>query len=72
MWCEREEQVSGTVAAAHSLWNTRHNSQQRRLNDLQKLEDTAFEDWMRILAVDLLGAFYFIKHAFLNMPKVAP
>jgi NAD(P)-dependent dehydrogenase (short-subunit alcohol dehydrogenase family) len=26
-------------------------------------------DWMRILGVDLLGAFYFTKHAFLNMPK---
>jgi NAD(P)-dependent dehydrogenase (short-subunit alcohol dehydrogenase family) len=26
-------------------------------------------DWMRILGVDLLGAFFFTKHAFLNMPQ---
>ncbi len=25
------------------------------------------EDWMRVLHVDLLGAFYFTKHAFLRM-----
>lgn len=27
------------------------------------------EDWLRILGVDLLGAFYFIQQAFLHMPQ---
>src|SRR4051812_47815882 len=26
------------------------------------------EDWQRILGVDLLGAFYFLRQAFLHMP----
>jgi NAD(P)-dependent dehydrogenase (short-subunit alcohol dehydrogenase family) len=33
----------------------------------KKIEEQTGEDWMRILSVDLLGAFFFIKHAFLNM-----
>jgi NAD(P)-dependent dehydrogenase (short-subunit alcohol dehydrogenase family) len=32
------------------------------------LEQQTGEDWQRILGVDLLGAFYFIKQAFLRMP----
>ncbi len=31
------------------------------------LEAQTEEDWTRILKVDLLGAFFFIKHSFLNM-----
>jgi NAD(P)-dependent dehydrogenase (short-subunit alcohol dehydrogenase family) len=27
------------------------------------------DDWLRVLGVDLLGAFYFIKQAFLRMPN---
>ena len=33
------------------------------------LEEQTTDDWMRVLGVDLLGAFYFIKEAFLKMPK---
>ena len=33
----------------------------------KKLEDHTTEDWMKILSVDLLGAFYFIREAFLKM-----
>lgn len=33
----------------------------------KKLEEHTAEDWLRILNVDLLGAFYFTKYAFLNM-----
>lgn len=33
----------------------------------KKLEAHTTEDWQRILNVDLMGAFYFIKQAFLNM-----
>jgi meso-butanediol dehydrogenase/(S,S)-butanediol dehydrogenase/diacetyl reductase len=32
------------------------------------IEELTEEDWLRILRVDLLGAFFFTKHAFLNMP----
>lgn len=35
----------------------------------KKLEEHTQEDWNRILNVDLLGAFYFTKYAFLNMQK---
>lgn len=31
------------------------------------LEEQTLEDWRRVLDVDLLGAFYFTKHAFLRM-----
>ena len=33
------------------------------------IEELTEEDWLRILRVDLLGAFFFTKHAFLNMPE---
>ena len=32
------------------------------------LMEQTFEDWNRVLGVDLLGAFYFTKQAFLRMP----
>lgn len=35
----------------------------------KKLEDHETADWNKILNVDLLGAFYFIKQAFLTMKK---
>ena len=33
----------------------------------KRLEEQTAEDWLRVLNVDLLGAFYFIKQAFLHM-----
>ena len=33
------------------------------------IEEQTEDDWLRILRVDLMGAFFFIKHAFLNMPQ---
>lgn len=33
------------------------------------LEELTNDDWMSVLNVDLLGAFYFIKQAFLHMKK---
>lgn len=33
------------------------------------LEEQSFEDWQRVLSVDLLGAFYFTKQAFLRMKR---
>jgi len=33
----------------------------------KKIEEQTGDDWLKILSVDLLGAFFFTKHAFLNM-----
>ena len=35
----------------------------------KKLEEHTQEDWNSVLNVDLMGAFYFTKHSFLNMKK---
>lgn len=35
----------------------------------KRLEDQTAEDWAKVLNVDLLGAFYFIKQSFLHMPR---
>ncbi len=37
------------------------------LMTFKPIEEQTEEDWTRILKVDLLGAFFFIKHSFLNM-----
>ncbi|HEX5043121.1 MAG TPA: SDR family NAD(P)-dependent oxidoreductase [Candidatus Polarisedimenticolaceae bacterium] len=39
------------------------------LMSFRPIEELETEDWMRILAVDLLGAFYFTKQAFLTMRR---
>jgi NAD(P)-dependent dehydrogenase (short-subunit alcohol dehydrogenase family) len=33
----------------------------------KKIEEQTAQDWLNVLSVDLLGAFFFTKHAFLNM-----
>lgn len=33
------------------------------------LDEQTKDDWMKVLNVDLMGAFYFTKQAFLNMPQ---
>lgn len=38
------------------------------LMSFRPLEQFTGDEWKRILGVDLLGAFYFTKQAFLNMP----
>jgi NAD(P)-dependent dehydrogenase (short-subunit alcohol dehydrogenase family) len=38
------------------------------LMGFKPIEDQTGEDWSRVLNVDLIGAFYFIKQAFLRMP----
>ena len=37
------------------------------LMQFKALEELTGDDWLRVLNVDLLGAFYFIKQAFLHM-----
>lgn len=66
----REKQVQSTINSAidhfGSLDIVVNNA---GLMIFKKLEEHTQEDWMRILNVDLMGAFYFTKYAFLNMKK---
>lgn len=65
-----EQQVEATVKGAiehfSSLDIVVNNA---GLMIFKKLEEHTKDDWNRILAVDLMGAFYFTKYAFLNMQK---
>jgi meso-butanediol dehydrogenase / (S,S)-butanediol dehydrogenase / diacetyl reductase len=63
-----EEQVDATVNAAYDRF--------RRLDivvnnaglmTFKPIAELTGDEWKRVLDVDLLGAFYFIKHAFLRM-----
>jgi meso-butanediol dehydrogenase / (S,S)-butanediol dehydrogenase / diacetyl reductase len=65
-----EEEVEKTVASAVDRW--------RRLDVVvnnagkmvfRPIEELTREDWRGVLEVDLLGAFYFIKHA---IPRMKP
>jgi NAD(P)-dependent dehydrogenase (short-subunit alcohol dehydrogenase family) len=33
------------------------------------IEQHTEEDWLKVLRVDLLGAFFFVKHAFAHLPR---
>jgi len=63
-----EQQVQLTVAAAiDSFGAIDIIVNNAGLMIFKKLEEHTAEDWNLILNVDLMGAFYFTKHAFLNM-----
>jgi meso-butanediol dehydrogenase / (S,S)-butanediol dehydrogenase / diacetyl reductase len=63
-----EEQVEATVNAAydrfHRLDIVVNNA---GLMTFKPIAELTGDEWKRVLDVDLLGAFYFIKHAFLRM-----
>jgi NAD(P)-dependent dehydrogenase (short-subunit alcohol dehydrogenase family) len=64
----REDQVAAAVDAAIARfghWNIVVNN--AGLMMFKPIEEQTAEDWQRILGVDLLGAFFFIKQAFLKM-----
>jgi meso-butanediol dehydrogenase/(S,S)-butanediol dehydrogenase/diacetyl reductase len=60
-----ESQVIGTVAAKFGRLDVVVNN--AGLMQFKALEDLTGDDWLRVLSVDLLGAFYFTKQAFLHM-----
>jgi len=64
----KEEQVAATVTGAiEQLGSVDVVVNNAGLMIFKKIEEQTPEDWMKILNVDLLGAFCFIKHAFLKM-----
>jgi NAD(P)-dependent dehydrogenase (short-subunit alcohol dehydrogenase family) len=64
----REDQVAAAADAAiahFGHWDIVVNN--AGLMIFKPIEEQTIEDWQRILGVDLLGAFLFIKQAFLKM-----
>lgn len=65
-----EDQVASVVAKARERWGGLHVVVNNAgLMIFKPLEEQTREDWLRVLNVDLLGAFYFIKQAFLHMDR---
>ena len=63
-----EAQVEATVAAALAKFGRLDAVVNNAgLMQFKALEELTGADWLRILNVDLLGAFYFTKQAFLHM-----
>lgn len=64
----QEDQVIATVAATLAKFNRLDVVVNNAgLMQFKPLEELAGDDWLRVLGVDLLGAFYFTKQAFLHM-----
>lgn len=63
-----EAQVANAVDnALHSFGGLHVVVNNAGLMSFKPIEQQTEDDWLRILKVDLLGAFFFIKHSFLNM-----
>ena len=63
-----EQQVEATVSGAiKNLGGFDIMVNNAGMMVFKKIEDQTKDDWMKILSVDLLGAFFFTKQAFLHM-----
>jgi meso-butanediol dehydrogenase / (S,S)-butanediol dehydrogenase / diacetyl reductase len=63
-----ESRVAATVDGAISRWGRLDVVVNNAgLMVFKPLEEHSTDDWMKVLKVDLLGAFYFTKQAFLKM-----
>jgi NAD(P)-dependent dehydrogenase (short-subunit alcohol dehydrogenase family) len=63
-----ESKVTATVDQALQKFGALHVIVNNAgLMVFKKIEEQTGDDWLKILSVDLLGAFYFIKQAFLKM-----
>ena len=70
MTCDvaREDQVQAAVATAFDRFGRLDGVVNNAgLMLFRPIAELMGEDWTRVLSVDLLGAFYFTKHAFLRM-----
>ena len=66
----QEDQVIALTAKTLERWGHFHVLVNNAgIMVFKPLEEQTGEDWQRVLSVDLLGAFYFIKQAFLHMPR---
>jgi meso-butanediol dehydrogenase/(S,S)-butanediol dehydrogenase/diacetyl reductase len=64
----REDQVEAAVAAAFDRFGRLDGIVNNAgLMLFRPIVELTGDDWTRVLSVDLLGAFYFTKHAFLRM-----
>jgi NAD(P)-dependent dehydrogenase (short-subunit alcohol dehydrogenase family) len=64
----REDQVEAAVATAFDRFGRLDGVVNNAgLMLFRPIAELTGDDWTRVLSVDLLGAFYFIKHAFLRM-----
>lgn len=66
----KEEQVVAAVDATikrFGHWDIAVNN--AGLMEFKKLEEQTMDDWRGVLDVDLLGAFFVTKQAFLKMPR---
>jgi len=64
----REDQVQATVAVAFDRFGRLDGVVNNAgLMIFKPIADLTGDDWLRVLSVDLLGAFYFTKHAFRRM-----
>ncbi|TDN40462.1 SDR family oxidoreductase [Hymenobacter sp. UV11] len=64
----KEEDVIATVKATLDKFGRLDSIiNNAGLMQFKALEQLTGDDWMRVLNVDLLGAFYFVKQAFLHM-----
>jgi NAD(P)-dependent dehydrogenase (short-subunit alcohol dehydrogenase family) len=64
----KEEQVIAAVQATQERfkgWDIMVNN--AGLMEFKPIEEQSADDWLSVLNVDLMGAFYFIKQAFLQM-----
>ena len=65
-----EDQVAATVKAAHDHFGRLDLVVNNAgLMEFKALDQLTEEDWLKTLRVDLLGAAYFVKHAFLTMAE---
>jgi len=65
-----EDQVAATVDGAIARfghWDIVVNN--AGLMEFKPIEEQTPDDWQRVLGVDLMGAFFFVKQAFLKMPR---
>jgi NAD(P)-dependent dehydrogenase (short-subunit alcohol dehydrogenase family) len=64
----REDQVQAAVGAAFDRFGRLDGIVNNAgLMLFKPIAEQTADDWLRVLSVDLLGAFYFTKHAFLRM-----